>query len=444
MSVMRNREERSVLKPPKVIFVMLTFLSAHFLSESSVTVSHASPIEATGGYRLSPGDKIAISILGQPEFSGEHQIDDAGEVTLPAIGLVRLIDMKPPEAEKLIGERLAKGYLQQPVVSVRISELRPVYVMGDVRTPSSYPFRYGMTVLGSLAVAGGFRVAEQLPSGARSELLMADERLKILQSNRRALKVRHARVDAQLKGSQSIQLPGEPYLLRGDLEVERLVREEEEVLRIQNAGHQQTLNMLREQRPLLEAEKKALRDQIEAEARQLELIQSHISDYNNLVSSGLTRRFQLVEYQRQEASHKANLGRLAADQVNLEMKKGELSLRMQEAENEYKRKLMTEMQETRTRLDEVEIMLPIAREIREARLQQGGGAALAGNTSDVSHITIVHRMHQGKLESQQVDVTALLLPGDVVEFRPKQKDEASLNSGNTPPNMSSNHISRLQ
>lgn len=382
--------------------------------------SFAVPKSDSSSYRLAPGDRISITILGQPEFSGDYMIDNAGSVTLPAIGTVNLKDLAVSQAEQLITERLSNGLLQQPITSVRVSDPRPIYVIGDVRTPGSYPFRYGVSVLSALALAGGLRVAEQIPFGARSEFLLADERLRVLQANRRTLLVRRSRLEGQLKSTEQVILPEQ--MSKDDAEIARLLREESEILAIQKAGYEQTLKLLRDQIPRLNAEMDAIRNQTQAEARQLELIQSHIADYNNLVSSGLTRRFQLIEYQRQEAGYKSNLARLAAEQVSLEIRKGEISMRMQEAENEYKRKIVADLQDVRSKLEEIEITLPAAREIREARLQQGGITSLAANSSDVSHTAVIHRIRDGNTESFQANPTTALSPGDIVEVRPNSRD----------------------
>jgi polysaccharide export outer membrane protein len=385
-------------------------------------MSYASSSEAISSYKLAPGDRIAIVILGQPEFSGDHMIDNDGTVTLPAVGLVSLSDLTTSQAEKAIVERLANGYLQQPIASVRVTEPRPIYVIGDVRTPGSYPFRYGISVMGALALAGGFRVAEQLPSGARSEFLMADERLRVLQANRRSLMIKKARLEAQLGGVSQISLPEAFPFTRDDSETVRILQEEQGIMTTQKLGHEQELSLLRDQKPRLDAEMVAVREQSDAEKKQLELIQMTLADYNNLVSSGLTRRFQLIEYQRQESNYKSNIARLSAEQVNLEIRKGEIAMRIQEIENNYKQRILTDLQDVRARLTEIDITLPVAREVREARLQQSGGAALAGTTNEVSHTAFIHRLRDGRTDSFQADTKTPLAPGDIVELRPNSRE----------------------
>src|SRR5881409_1810784 len=73
-------------------------------------------------YRLNPGDKISIAVFGEPELSGEVFIDISGNIQLPIVGAVQVADLTAEECRKRIVEHLADGILNQPSVSIRISE----------------------------------------------------------------------------------------------------------------------------------------------------------------------------------------------------------------------------------------------------------------------------------------------------------------------------------
>jgi len=47
-------------------------------------------------------------------------------------------------------------YVKNPSVNVEIVSYRPFYIVGEVRTPGSYPYIAGMSVLKGVAIAGGF------------------------------------------------------------------------------------------------------------------------------------------------------------------------------------------------------------------------------------------------------------------------------------------------
>jgi polysaccharide export outer membrane protein len=116
----------------------------------------------------------------QAELSGDLFVDGAGNIELPFVGTVQVKDLALPDCQKAIGERItADGILAHPSVHVRINELRPLYILGDVRLPGTYPFRYGSTVQSALALAGGFRPGELIPGVAEYDFLAADERFRV-------------------------------------------------------------------------------------------------------------------------------------------------------------------------------------------------------------------------------------------------------------------------
>src|SRR5438094_274234 len=80
------------------------------------------------------------------------------------------------DSENGVGGRVADAHLRRPAVSVRICEGRPIYVLGDVKSPGAFPFRYGSSALSAIAQAGGYGGgAEPMMTGAAiADFLLAD------------------------------------------------------------------------------------------------------------------------------------------------------------------------------------------------------------------------------------------------------------------------------
>jgi len=108
------------------------------------------------GYRLGSGDRVRVTVFGQPELTGEYAIDGGGQMSYPLIGQIPAGGMTAAELEKALIGKLSPGYLKDPSVSVEVLTYRPFYIVGEVRTPGSYAFVNGMTVLNAVALAGGF------------------------------------------------------------------------------------------------------------------------------------------------------------------------------------------------------------------------------------------------------------------------------------------------
>lgn len=109
-----------------------------------------------GGYRLSPGDQLRVTVQGEADLSGPRYIDAGGAVTLPLVGAVPVAGLTVSAAADEIAAALRDGFLRHPRVSVAMESYRPVYILGGVKNPGEYPYRDGMTVRQAVAMGGGF------------------------------------------------------------------------------------------------------------------------------------------------------------------------------------------------------------------------------------------------------------------------------------------------
>jgi polysaccharide export outer membrane protein len=114
------------------------------------------PAQAAPDYRLQPGDLIRVRVYGHDDLTGDYGLDAAGVIAFPLLGPVRLDGRTLREAERVLVGALRPDYLRDPHVGVHILNPRPVYVLGEVENPGSYPYRAGLTVTEAVALAGGF------------------------------------------------------------------------------------------------------------------------------------------------------------------------------------------------------------------------------------------------------------------------------------------------
>lgn len=375
-------------------------------------------------YRVAPGDRIGITVFGQADMSGDTMINSSYSIAVPLVGSVSVRGLTLREIEQRVAKSLADGYLQNPVVSVRLTEPRPIYVVGDVRTAGVYPYRHGVSVLGAVALAGGFGVPEeQVRAALRTDFVQADERVRALETTRLTLTARRIRLEAQRDGRS----PDFSSLAagRGSEEfVTQLKASETELHNFQTSALQQQIEMLQQQEPKLQDNKRFVQDQLNAEKRQLELIQQHLVDYNALLSSGLARRYTGIELQREEARNRGNIARFNADISSNGLALGELSLRIREAREAFQRRVWSEMQDVVQRLAETDAALPAARLTRELRLRQVG---LAEETAGPPKRSLfVTRQTEQRSETFPVVEGALLEPGDILRVERQRPPEPDL------------------
>lgn len=120
------------------------------------------PVASTDtDYRLGPGDKLNIKVLGADDISGDYAVSDNGTISSPLIGDVKAAGLTRSQLEQAIAHKLAQGYIKNPQVSVTVNTYRPFYIFGEVTKPGEYPYASGMRVLNAVATAGGYTYRAQ-------------------------------------------------------------------------------------------------------------------------------------------------------------------------------------------------------------------------------------------------------------------------------------------
>jgi protein involved in polysaccharide export with SLBB domain len=110
----------------------------------------------TVDYRLGAGDRVRITVFGQQDLTGTYSIDGSGDLSFPLVGQIHAGGMTGSDLQQALAAKLSPEYIKNPSINVEVLTYRPFYILGEVRTPGSYPYVFGMTVLHAIAIAGGF------------------------------------------------------------------------------------------------------------------------------------------------------------------------------------------------------------------------------------------------------------------------------------------------
>jgi polysaccharide export outer membrane protein len=78
---------------------------------------------------ISPGDVIAITVVGEPELSRRVTVTDDGKVPIAFVGEVKVAGLKPAQAADAIRQALSR-YLLKPEVAVDLVEANRASVFG--------------------------------------------------------------------------------------------------------------------------------------------------------------------------------------------------------------------------------------------------------------------------------------------------------------------------
>jgi polysaccharide export outer membrane protein len=116
------------------------------------------PAEEDHAYRVGPGDVLEVEVYDDPDLSGLFTIQYGGEISFPLLGDVAVDGLTLREVRERLTALLAKDYLVDPQVAVRIKEHRSQWVTltGEVARPGKYFLQGSKTLLELLTEAGGF------------------------------------------------------------------------------------------------------------------------------------------------------------------------------------------------------------------------------------------------------------------------------------------------
>lgn len=120
------------------------------------TKGKAAAYEFGTGYRVGAGDRLTIRVAGEPELTADFLVDGSGNISMPYVQSLNVGGLTTPKIEAMITQRLRKGYLRDPQVSVQVTTLRPFYILGEVNAAGSFAYQPGITVQNAIAIGGGY------------------------------------------------------------------------------------------------------------------------------------------------------------------------------------------------------------------------------------------------------------------------------------------------
>ena len=133
--------------------------AAEVAAQNTAAPASSLTTPVTNEYRLGAGDVLRVSVYQNPDLALDTRLTEAGIVTYPLLGTVRLGGLSVTAAEQLIGDGLRRGnFVKNPQVTVMVLQVRgnQASVLGQVNRPGRYPIEVAdMHLSDLLALAGG-------------------------------------------------------------------------------------------------------------------------------------------------------------------------------------------------------------------------------------------------------------------------------------------------
>lgn len=136
-----------------------------------VAISWGAGAFAQAGYRIQPGDQLAIEVLEDPSLNRQVLVLPDGTITFPLVGSIDTRGQTPDQVRSALAQSLSPNFASTPSVFVSVASLAPrgpvssgpvaaatidVYVMGEVGAPGKAEVEPGTTLLQLLSQVGGF------------------------------------------------------------------------------------------------------------------------------------------------------------------------------------------------------------------------------------------------------------------------------------------------
>ncbi|PZM10592.1 polysaccharide biosynthesis/export family protein [Rhizobium tubonense] len=379
---------------------------------------------ASGDYHLGVMDKLRVrvaewqtaegTVRDWSVVSGDYSVGASGDVSLPFVGDLPVTGKTTAEIAEAIGVALQKqfGLRDRPSASVEIAQYRPLYLSGDVQTPGEYPYAPNLTVMKAVSLGGGLRRADAGQRFAR-DFITAKGDAVVFMAERGRLLMRKARLEAEINGSDKIDMPQD---LKSLPQAANMMASE--VALMQSRSKQLTLQLkaLDDLKALLQSEVVTLAKKSDTQNGQLVLAKEDRDKVEDLAERGLALSARKLTAEQRAADLEAAL--LDIDTASLKAKQDiskadqdEITLR-----NDRANQLAQEMQDTDTQLETLQLKLTTSQTLmQEAVVQSADAAHLGGDGQGVSVAYSIVREENGKPKEIPAEENTVVLPGDLIK-----------------------------
>jgi len=335
----------------------------------TVTVAIAEEVEnSRSEYRLGAQDQVRVRVHEWRPSRDEifewqslnnddnYAVSFSGHIALPLLGDVFAKGISTAELARVIGLRLKQkmGLLESPSVVVEVVKYRPFYIVGAVDKPGEYPFRPGLTILQAYSIAGGMQRNAAGVWRLEREAITTRGELRTIDLETHGLLSRMARLKAEHKNADEIELPSKLKKKRMiDEAVNRIVQQEQLVFDIRKKALETQLTALSQLESYLEKAALSMERRLKLHEKQVETVQQELDSVTQLFKKGLAsapRKLALERMLAQVRGESLNLEGLLM-QARQDISKTKIAI--VDLQSKRSSEISAEMRQTQAQLEEL-------------------------------------------------------------------------------------------
>jgi exopolysaccharide production protein ExoF len=380
---------------------------------------------AAEDYRLGSQDKLTIRVAewqtvegtfrDWSSVNGEYTVGPAGTLSVPFVGEMPASGKTTSEIAAAISEALQRklALADRPEASVEMAQFRPFYISGEVQNPGQFPYVPELTVLKAISVAGGIRhntdnglqLGKDLVTAKGNYDISADQRLRLI--------VRRARIDADIAGKTTFEVPKE---IAGDPRLPAIVADEMAILTSDQKKLKLKLEALDDLKGVLQAEIESLQKKIVNQQRQVDLAKQQLDSIGPLAQKGLVVNTRVLSSEQSVADLQ---GQILDYETAILTAKQSISKATQDAidaENTQSSSLAADRQQTEADLNEAALKVNMQQGLMAEATDPASRAASDSNEQP-SLIYALVRVVDGKTSEIAATENTPVQPGDVIKVK---------------------------
>ncbi|RWM20041.1 MAG: sugar ABC transporter substrate-binding protein [Mesorhizobium sp.] len=382
-------------------------------------------LAAAGDYQLGPQDKLHIRVAewqtvdgtfrDWSAINGEYSVGPAGTLSVPFVGDMQAAGKTTAEIASSIGLALQRKLAlpDKPEASVEMAQFRPFYISGEVQNPGQFPFVPDLTVLKAISIAGGIRRSADYGPQLEKDLITAKGSYDIYDDQRLRLMVKRARIDADLAGKTTFEVPQE---IQGDSRLPTIVADETAILVSDQKSLKLKLDALDALKGVLQSEIESLQKKIANQQKQVDLAEQQANSIGPLAQKGLIANARLLSSQQTVTDLQ---GKILDYETAILTAKQSISKAEQDAidaRNTLGSSLTADRQQTEANLNEAALRVGMQKGLIAQASDPATTAALTGSQEPPLLYSLL-RVADGKTSEIEAKEDTPVLPGDVIKVK---------------------------
>lgn len=375
-------------------------------------------------YRVASGDKLKVTVFQWPEYSGESQVDDIGNISLQAVGRIPATGHTVAEIETMVKDKISLVSGNQPLeVVVEVIEYRPFSILGAVKLPGRYPYVVNTTVLDAVATAGGFLRPGQADNfDQHRNLINAKERLQVLKIDRLVALARRARLIAEQNDLSEIEFPDEVLEFRKTPTGRWAVAQEVRIFDLNDQAKNRIEVHNPDQNSIHQDEIRALRRHANAIDQTMKFLEEELKKRSELLDKGFARTIQVVDMRSEILDLKTERRRTILDTTRAKREILKANHTAYLLDNERKREIAESLSEVEAQIatldQQIETQEAFLKAMGVAPTESAPTTQLESSEDEESfhYFSIIRNTSEGEQAKSRTQVSGntRINPGDIV------------------------------